>query len=259
MRKEIKLGIVSPINSEAFPGAAGHFIEKVFGEIPRGYLPTIYIPISNIREESVLQSLEDIESQEDRIRIINFGTPDKRGLAYAYLGGMKQALLDNAETILEIDANGAHDPSAIREFLDIINRGYDAALSTRFSNGGKSKYPTQRILISRLGTIAANLMLNLNGWVPDMTSGYEAFNAEPLKRTLSSKPVEQWISVIYGPGHFIQTELRSRGIIATKWNYAMVPIIHGAKRTEEPPHLRLKTVLKAFGSLLKLRQDLSRH
>jgi len=257
MRKETKLGIVSPINSEAYPGATKNFIEKIFGEIPQGFSPTIYVPVSNVRQEGFVQSLMDIGTQEDRLKILDFGTPDKRGLAYAYLGGMKQAILDKVETVVEIDANGAHDPAEIREFLNVINTGRDAALSTRFSLGGKSKYPIQRIAISYFGTVTANLMLNLGGWVSDMTSGYEAFDAVSLNRVLSLKPIENWVSVVYGPGHFIQTELRSRGIISTKWNYAMVPIIHGVERNEEPQKLKLKTVLKAFTSLIKLRKDLN--
>ena len=100
----------------------GRLLERVLDEIPKGYEPSLYVSVSNAQPDFV-DLMEDISSQEDRIKTINLGNPDPRGLAYAYLYGLRQAVNDGAEMVIEMDSNGAHDPIYIREFLDRLEKG----------------------------------------------------------------------------------------------------------------------------------------
>ena len=137
--------------------------------------------------------------------------------------------------------------------MDRLEHGDGAVLSSRFTKGGRvDKYPLQRQIISRSGTIAANLVLGLGQYVEDMTSGYEAFQDEVLGDLFSNYPIENWISVTKGPGHFYQTEMRTL-VIWRGHNVGIVPIVWGSDRMEEPTTLPIKTVLKAFRSLAELR------
>jgi len=252
MRAERKVAVVIPARKEIKAIHEEKLLERVLSEIPEGYEPKLYVSVSNA-EPNFVHLVEDIASHDDRIRMLNLGTPDPRGLAYAYLFGFKQAVSDGASMVVEMDANGAHDPSYIREFLDRLEKGKGAALSSRFApGGGIEQYPLQRQLISRSGTIAANLVLGLGRWVDDMTSGYEAFRKEVLGDIFGTLPIEKWVSVTRGPGHFFQTEMRAM-VIWRKHSFDMVPIVWGAERMEEPELLPLRTVLKAFRSLMILR------
>jgi dolichol-phosphate mannosyltransferase len=252
MRAERKIAVVMPARNEKKSINEGRLLERVLEEIPGHYVPKLYVSVSNA-EQDFIELVEDIESQDDRIKMLNLGTPDPRGLAYAYLYGLQQAVRDGSEMIIEMDANGAHDPIYIREFLDRLENNKDAAFSSRFGpKGGINKYPLQRQLISRSGTFAANIVLGLNRWVEDMTSGYEAFKKEVLGDVFSTYPIEDWISVTRGPGHFYQTEMRSI-VIWRGHDYAMVPIVWGTERMEDPATLPLKTVIKAFQDLFILR------
>lgn len=256
MRTERTVAVVLPAKKERRAIQEGRLLERVLEEIPSRYNPRLYISVGNA-EDDFVNLIKDIESQDDRITALNLGNPDPRGLAYTYLFGLKQAMDDGSKMVIEMDCNGAHDPIYIREFLDRLEKGKQVVFSSRFSSGGKvEKYPIQRQIISRGGTLIANLLLGLGQYVNDMTSGYQAFKRGALADIFAALPIDEWISVTRGPGHFYQTEMRTLAI----WRgheFGIVPIVWGTERMEEPKTLPLKTVLKAFGSLLILKSKKS--
>lgn len=253
MTTERKVAVVMPARNEWSITKSGGLLEKVLQEIPENFEPTIYVCANNSETEFV-DLLKDIGQQDARIKTVDLGSTSPLNWSYAYVYGLKRAVDDNANFVIEMDANGAHDPVYIPEFLKVLNKeDTGAALSSRFAKGGSiERYPLQRQLISRSGTIAANLFLGLGQWVDDMTSGYEAFRSEVLGDVFSTQPIEKWISVEKGPGHFYQTEMRAM-IIWRNHRYDLIPIVWGADRNVNPDLLPLKTVLTAFKRLIELR------
>jgi len=251
MRQERQVGIVMPARNEWSIAQSGGLLEKILQDIPHNFRPQVYVCVNN-SDPAFVETMKDVVSQDDRIKMVDLGNPMKLGWAYAYLYGLKWAAEDNSEYVIEMDANGAHKPDYIPQFLNSLE-GASAALSSRFTRGGGiEKYPFQRRVISKSGTIASNLILGLGTWVDDMTSGYEAFRKEVLGDIFSTQPIEKWISATRGPGHFYQTEMRTL-VIWRGYDFEIVPIVWGNDRTQEPVKIPLKTVLNAFQSLLILR------
>jgi dolichol-phosphate mannosyltransferase len=254
MRTEKRVAVVMPAKNETKSLGEGRLLERILEEIPDGYVPKIYVCASNATPD-FMEFVDDVTTQDDRVDLIDLGAPDPRGLAYAYLHGLNHAVSNGADMVIEMDANGAHDPGYIPEFIERMSKDEDSAVfASRFSDkGGINQYPLQRKLISQTGTFLANITLGLEtGWVDDMTSGYEAFNSSVLKDVFKTYPIENWISVERGPGHFYQTEMRTL-VIWRKHSFELLPIVWGTDRMEEPVTLPAKTVIKALTSLMILR------
>lgn len=255
MSRENTVGVVIPARNEWHLAQGGGLLERILTEIPRDLRPTIYICANNSEPEFITQ-LRDVETHDDRIKVLDLGITKPMNWAYAYLYGLNIAK-ENSEHVVEMDANGSHDPVYIRGFLDSLARGNGAAFSTRFDKGGGiSKYPLQRQAISRTGTILANMVLGLGQPVSDMTSGYEAFRSSVLGDVFQNYDIRKWLSVQKGPGHFYQTEMRA----TTIWrghSFEMIPIEWGTGRENKPEKLPASTLTAAFFRLweLKMRKE----
>lgn len=148
--------------------------------------------------------------------------------ARTYLAGFERAVKEGADAVVEMDVD-SHDPKEIPNFIKGIKEGYDCVFSTRFSlGGGFLNYPKQRVFVSKAGTLLTNIAFLIFPPLPDLTSGYEAFSANFLKRFFKRTNIEDWVCVNVVP-HLIQTEIR---VLALKFGakYKFVPILYGYKK-----------------------------
>ncbi|HYJ46296.1 MAG TPA: glycosyltransferase, partial [Pyrinomonadaceae bacterium] len=139
-----------------------------------------------------------------------------RSVVDAYVRGYKEALAAGCDWILEIDAGFSHQPSDIPQFFASMLEGYDCVFGSRFCKGGSvSDSSTKREIISRGGTLLANLMLGTK--LKDMTSGFEMFTRSALSEILEKG--------IHSRGPFFQTEIKA---YSRKWRITEVPIQYRA-------------------------------
>ncbi len=122
----------------------------------------------------------------------------KDGLGAAYRAGMTWALDAGYAAIVEMDADGSHQPEQLPRLLaalrggsgeiagdDAIAAGDDAAgadvvLGSRWvEGGGVVNWPARRRFISRGGSAYSRIALGLP--VKDVTGGYRAFTADALR------------------------------------------------------------------------------
>ncbi len=170
------------------------------------YLYPVVDDYSKDRTAQIIKSYEDT----GRVRCIYY--PESKGVISCYLEGYRQALLDGAECVLEMDGGGSHQPSEIPQFLEKLEEGYDCVWGSRFTKGGvMSHQPLYRKILSSGGTILANVVLGTK--LKDMTSGFEGFQAPVLK----SMNLDRFLST----GHMYQTEMR---FYCRKLNCVEVPI-----------------------------------
>ncbi|ADL34450.1 glycosyl transferase GT2 family [Butyrivibrio proteoclasticus B316] len=171
-----------------------------------------------------------------RIKLIYY--KESRGVISCYLEGYRQALLDGADRIIEMDGGLSHDPKQIPMYMDKLDQGYDCVWGSRFiKGGGVSDLPLYRRILSSGGTILANLVLGTR--LKDMTSGYEAFQ----RHVLENINLDQIMST----GHMYQTELR---YYCRNLNCIEVPIHYVGSSTG----LKLQTVIEALEILFKLKK-----
>jgi dolichol-phosphate mannosyltransferase len=128
----------------------------------------------------------------------------RAGLGPAYLAGFRQALSAGAGYVLEMDADGSHDPHDIARLLSAVRHGdADLALGSRYVPGGRvTDWSLLRRATSRGGSFYARAVLGLH--VRDLTGGFKCFAA----RVLSAIDFES----VRSRGYAFQVELTYRAV-----------------------------------------------
>jgi len=105
---------------------------------------------------------------------------EREGLGPAYVAGFRRALAGGAGYVLEMDADGSHDPRDLGRLLSVVrDGGADLALGSRYVAGGHiSDWSPLRRATSRGGCWYARTVLGLD--VRDLTGGFKCFAAEVL-------------------------------------------------------------------------------
>ena len=104
----------------------------------------------------------------------------KAGLGAAYLAGFAWALDRGYGVLVEMDADGSHDPAELPDLLGALVNA-DLVIGSRWVRGGTVRnWPRSRAILSRGGNAYARIMLGLP--VHDATGGYRAYRAETLRR-----------------------------------------------------------------------------
>lgn len=117
----------------------------------------------------------------------------KEGLGAAYLAGFAWGLDAGYDVIVEMDADGSHQPEQLPRLLDAIDQGADLVLGSRWVSGGKVvNWPLHRKLISTCGSLYSRILLGIK--IRDITGGYRAFR----RTTLEALDLDAVDSVGYG-------------------------------------------------------------
>ncbi len=127
--------------------------------------------------------------------------PAKSGLGSAYRAGFAWGLERGYEVMVEMDADGSHDPAALVELLAPIEAGHEVAIGSRYVPGGSiPNWKFHRYLLSKGGNLYASAVLGLG--VADSTAGFRAYAASVLTRI----PLEQ----VRAEGYGFQIEMTYR-------------------------------------------------
>lgn len=108
--------------------------------------------------------------------ILRRGVPRGRGLAG--IEGYLKCIDSGSDIILEMDADGSHDPRDAARLVDAL-RDADLAIGVRYSGGADERSMLRRIL-SSCAHIFLRLTLGLG--LSDPTSGFRAFRRELLEK-----------------------------------------------------------------------------
>ncbi|MGI8529717.1 MAG: polyprenol monophosphomannose synthase [Geodermatophilaceae bacterium] len=103
----------------------------------------------------------------------------KQGLGAAYKAAFGWAASRGYDAVVEMDADGSHDPTQLPRLLAELGTA-DLVLGSRWVDGGAVlDWPTWRRVLSRGGNTYARLLLRLP--VRDATGGYRVFRTEVLR------------------------------------------------------------------------------
>ncbi len=105
--------------------------------------------------------------------------PGKSGLGAAYIAGFGWALERGYDAMVEMDADGSHQPQDLPRLLSAL-QGADAVIGSRWVPGGTVRnWPKSREALSRGANTYARVMLRLP--VHDTTAGFRAYRAQTLR------------------------------------------------------------------------------
>jgi dolichol-phosphate mannosyltransferase len=117
-----------------------------------------------------------LASGHDRVHVLH--RTGKDGLGAAYRAGFDWGLANGYDRLVEMDADGSHQPEQLHRLLDALDDS-DVVLGSRWTPGGAvENWPLSRIVLSRGGSLYARLALGLP--VRDVTGGFRAFRASAL-------------------------------------------------------------------------------
>lgn len=101
----------------------------------------------------------------------------EKGRGTAGIAGFRHALEQDVDCIIEMDADLAHDPKYLPQFLEKIE-DYDVVIGSRLVKGGKSTRTPLRGMISNSANLFTRLVL---GWhIKDWCGGYKCYRRTAL-------------------------------------------------------------------------------
>ncbi|WP_371604199.1 polyprenol monophosphomannose synthase [Streptomyces sp. NBC_01220] len=146
--------------------------------------------------------VDEIAATDDQVHVLH--RKGKEGLGAAYLAGFRWGIDHDYGVLVEMDADGSHQPEELPRLLTAL-KGADLVLGSRWVPGGRVvNWPKSREMISRGGSTYSRLMLGLQ--TRDVTGGYRAFRTE----TLQGIGLEE----VASQGYCFQVDLARRAIEA---------------------------------------------
>jgi len=129
--------------------------------------------------------------------------PPRQGLGPAYRAGWRWAIERGYEAVIDMDADGSHDPASLPDLLGPLAGGADLVMGSRYVPGGSVPgWALHRLLLSRGGNWYAMWALGLP--VHDATGGYRAYRTELLRKID--------LSTLRANGYGFQIELAYRSV-----------------------------------------------
>jgi dolichol-phosphate mannosyltransferase len=120
---------------------------------------------------------DEIASSDDHVHVLH--RKGKEGLGAAYLAGFSWGLERGYGVLIEMDADGSHQPEELPRLLTAL-KGADLVLGSRWVPGGRVvNWPKSREFISRGGSLYSRVLLDVP--IRDVTGGYRAFRRETLE------------------------------------------------------------------------------
>jgi dolichol-phosphate mannosyltransferase len=183
---------------------------------------------------------------------------DKAGLGKAYIAGFGWALERGYDVIVEMDADGSHQPEHLPSLVGALagegqpgegQQGADLSIGSRWVRGGKVvNWPKSREALSRGANIYTRVMLGLG--VRDATAGFRAYRAATL-RTISLDQVES-------TGYCFQIDLTVRvanaGLRIVEVPITFVEREHGASKMSNSIILEAFWRVAQWGVARRLRK-----
>ena len=145
----------------------------------RSSVPEAFILVADDNSPDGTGKLADeIATADDHVKVMH--RLGKEGLGAAYLAGFAWALEHGYDVVVEMDADGSHQPEQLPRLLDQL-RTADLVLGSRWvAGGGTVNWPKSRQFLSKGGSLYTRVMLGVP--LRDVTGGYRAFRAGTLRK-----------------------------------------------------------------------------
>jgi dolichol-phosphate mannosyltransferase len=175
---------------------------------------------------------------------------EKAGLGKAYIAGFTWALDSGYDVIIEMDADGSHQPEHLPSLISALGeRGADLVIGSRWVPGGKTvNWPKSREILSRGANLYVRMMLGMG--VHDATAGFRAYRAQTL-RAIN-------LGTVQSTGYSFQIDLTVRvfqaGLTITEVPITFVEREHGASKMSRSIIMESFWRVAQWGTASRLRR-----
>jgi dolichol-phosphate mannosyltransferase len=162
---------------------------------------------------------DELADADPRVHVVH--RAGKEGLGRAYLAGFAWALERDYDAVVEMDADGSHQPEQLPSLLAAIDQGADLVIGSRWTRGGSVvNWPLHRKALSVGGNLYIRVLLGMP--VNDATAGFRVYTADALRRIgldnvasqgysfqtdLTRRAVERGMTVVEVPITFVEREV----------------------------------------------------
>jgi dolichol-phosphate mannosyltransferase len=143
----------------------------------RAAVPDVHVLVADDNSPDGTGEVADrLAAGDDHVHVLH--RRGKEGLGAAYLAGFDWGLERGYDVLVEMDADGSHQPEQLPTLLAALADA-DLVLGSRWVPGGSVvNWPLSRKILSRGGNLWTRLMLGIP--VHDATGGYRAFRRRTL-------------------------------------------------------------------------------
>jgi glycosyltransferase involved in cell wall biosynthesis len=165
---------------------------------------------------------DELAASDPAVHVLH--RPGKVGLGAAYVAGFQWGLARDYQVLVEMDADGSHQPEQLPTLLSALQNA-DLVLGSRWVKGGSvTDWPATRMALSRGGNTYVRLSLGLG--LRDATGGFRAFRREVLESID--------LAAVASQGYCFQVDLAWRalrqGATVVEVPIAFVERVHGRSK-----------------------------
>lgn len=241
----VRLTVVVPTYNEA-ENLEG--LSKALFELPIPGLRLLIVDDNSpdgtgrLADQLAQQYNETADSLYPRMEVIH--RQGKDGLGTAYVTGMKKALLDGAEYIVQMDADFSHSPDYVSRMLGVmLAADADVVIGSRYVPGGTLDYDWDRWrrFVSWWANLYSRLILGLR--TRDMTAGFKLWRRQAL--------IDIGLDRVKSNGYCFQVEM---AYLCERLGFHIIEIpIHFEDRRIGQSKLDMKVKLESAWRLWEIR------
>jgi dolichol-phosphate mannosyltransferase len=152
-------------------------LEMIISRIHASLSDVGILVVDDASPDGTGETADALAKADSRIQVLHRHV--KSGIGPAYLAGFDWALERGYGAIVEMDADGSHDPAELPGLLTALADA-DLVLGSRWMPGAAVlNWPRSRKALSRAGNAYARVMLSVKA--RDATGGYRAYRADALR------------------------------------------------------------------------------
>jgi dolichol-phosphate mannosyltransferase len=154
-------------------------LEALIGRLRQAVADAAVLIVDDASPDGTGQLADRLAADDPQVRVLHRERKD--GLGRAYLAGFERAIAEGRDFVVELDADGSHDPAALPAMLQLAQEAKaDLVLGSRWVPGGTVvNWPWLRRAISRAGNRYAKTVLRSR--IHDLTSGFRVFRVDALR------------------------------------------------------------------------------
>jgi dolichol-phosphate mannosyltransferase len=153
-------------------------LESIVGRVRASVPAADILVVDDSSPDGTGEIADKLSAHDDHVHALHRG--GKSGLGAAYIAGFGWGLERGYGALVEMDADGSHDPAELPGLLTALQDA-DLVIGSRWVAGGTvTNWPKSREILSRSANMYTRLMLGIG--VRDATGGYRAYRAETLRQ-----------------------------------------------------------------------------
>lgn len=177
-------------------------IESIIGRTRRAVPAAHMLVVDDGSPDGTGERVDKLAADDSHVHVLHRG--GKGGLGQAYIAGFRWGLAEGYGTLVQMDADGSHQPEQMPLLLAALDSA-DLVIGSRWVPGGSvGNWPRSRALLSRGGNAYAAVALGLG--LRDATGGFRAWRDTALRAV--------GLATVESQGYCFQVDLARRSVHA---------------------------------------------